>query len=608
MYSRAARTFLAPNRDHANPGLGPGCYAPDAPVLVAGKIVGDDGYAPFASLTPRVSYFDELIVAGPAPGAYDAAAGVGAVRRRDAAALFGRSRTQRFDKCASLTPGPGSYRIQGVLHSPHRTHGAIVWKRKYVPPSVPAGRFAFGYQESPEGDLVPRKPPKRTVEEAPAHLASFVERAKHESRGCRFARGGERLSYKVNESPGPNRYNPVAGDKYLATKSNGSGPAVMTLSPCRRLTDEIVADSVKKGIPGPGAYDIKAPIADTIAQPRNRIRFGGQGKERAYINPELMKTPGPGAYYPEFADHPKPHSHKPQPFGSTTKRFDMQTAIKATQVPAVGSYDIDEVRRHRQSRIVLHTNLTSATQMDSIFRRVQNRAMYMSLRPAAFGSVADRFVEQRPTMIPGPGAYDVAAKKEDGPPATEIKLSLRGQADKRKEHNKLQKLLNRGPAQLLLGSIQLPTAKVHVPIFGTQTERFAQPDQDLPPPGAYDIANSFQVLKNKGRIENTGVLASQNKRELFPGTSGLISSDAAAAAAADFKGSVPGPGEYNPLLEERKEIRQTIGAFLSTGPRFGEKYERVPGPGAYLPPDYENGLVKKTFNITLGRHDGFGVA
>lgn len=40
---------------------------------------------------------------------------------------------------------------------------------------------------------------------------------------------------------------------------------------------------------------------------------------------------------------------------------------------------------------------------------------------------------------------------------------------------------------------------------------------ELPPPGAYDIAKSFDVLKTKGRIENTGVLASKNKRELFTG-------------------------------------------------------------------------------------------
>eukprot|EP00842_Homolaphlyctis_polyrhiza_P001036 jgi/Hompol1/1933/HPOL_005077-RA len=690
MLTRSERKFLSPDKDHANPNLGPGCYTGDDPVLIAGKLVGNDGYAPFASLTPRVSYFDDTIVAGPAPGAYDSGIGVAATHRKDPASLFGRSRANRFNKSTSLTPGPGSYKIPSSInvksidgHRPahatvhkfsltqqpigislsrhedpantndntgshsiavpvpiqheaqHGSHdlesiktlskssttqqaafgvqtsplaegnaiatvydlesyatyegepdlngpeakslslvsrkssrdpsskvagvgnkskdntrahhsmpfGTIIWRRKYVPPSIPAGRYAFGYQENTEGDLVPRKPPRKVVEEEPSYLVSFVEKSKHEARGYRFAKGGERMSYKVNEVPGPNRYNPFTGDKYLNTKSNGSGPAAMTLAPCKRLTDEIVADSVKKGIPGPGAYDIKAPLAEKIAQPRNRIRFGGISEERAYINPELMKIPGPGAYYPEFSNHPKVW---PQ-----------------------------------------------LLRLGRIFRRVQNRAMYMSLRPAAFGSVAERFLEKRRVRLgvkislarsnmPGPGTYEITQKKEEAMPANEIKMSLKGQAEKRKEHNKLQKLLNRGPTQLLLGSIHLPTANVHVPIFGTQTERFAEPASELPPPGAYDIAQSFDALRNKGRIENTGVLASQNKRELFP-----------------VPGSIPGPGEYNPVLNEHKEIRQKIGGFLSTGPRFAEKYERVPGPGSYQPPGFENGLAKKTFNITL---------
>lgn len=40
---------------------------------------------------------------------------------------------------------------------------------------------------------------------------------------------------------------------------------------------------------------------------------------------------------------------------------------------------------------------------------------------------------------------------------------------------------------------------------------------DMPPPGAYDISHSFELMKVKGRIENTGVLASHCKREIFKG-------------------------------------------------------------------------------------------
>ena len=53
-----------------------------------------------------------------------------------------------------------------------------------------------------------------------------------------------------------------------------------------------------------------------------------------------MRIPGPGAYTPELKLE-KPHSHKPKPFGSSTKRF-TENDPKASQ-PAVGSYEIDEV-------------------------------------------------------------------------------------------------------------------------------------------------------------------------------------------------------------------------------------------------------------------------
>jgi hypothetical protein len=42
MYSRSERKFLNPNKDQANPNLGPGCYTQDV-IVVAGKLVGQTG-------------------------------------------------------------------------------------------------------------------------------------------------------------------------------------------------------------------------------------------------------------------------------------------------------------------------------------------------------------------------------------------------------------------------------------------------------------------------------------------------------------------------------------------------------------------------------------
>ncbi|RKO93067.1 hypothetical protein BDK51DRAFT_51028 [Blyttiomyces helicus] len=235
MYSRAPRKFLTPDADHANPKLGPGCYTADESVLVAGKTTGNDGYAPFSSLTARVSYFDMAINPGPPPGAYSTLATPPSTHNPYRAPMFGKSRTRRFSAPATAVPGPGTYRVPSTLKiasksettpalsvvpgaKPHalgmepadteggesvqerveaeqtpkdrpdvggvagraapgqvpvvpptvagsKTRPPIVWKRKYGPPSIPFGKMAFGYQEDEDGELRPRKPPKRTQDE-----------------------------------------------------------------------------------------------------------------------------------------------------------------------------------------------------------------------------------------------------------------------------------------------------------------------------------------------------------------------------------------------------------------------------------------------------------
>lgn len=40
---------------------------------------------------------------------------------------------------------------------------SIVWKRKHLAPSIPIGKFSFGYQENTEGDMVPRGRPSAIV-------------------------------------------------------------------------------------------------------------------------------------------------------------------------------------------------------------------------------------------------------------------------------------------------------------------------------------------------------------------------------------------------------------------------------------------------------------
>jgi hypothetical protein len=69
-------------------------------------------YAPFASLTPRVSFFDSILP-GPAPGTYDSL--TLPLKKGDKAPYFGRSKAIRFDAKPADTPGPGSYVLPSSL-------------------------------------------------------------------------------------------------------------------------------------------------------------------------------------------------------------------------------------------------------------------------------------------------------------------------------------------------------------------------------------------------------------------------------------------------------------------------------------------------------------
>ncbi|KAJ3260086.1 Sperm-tail PG-rich repeat-containing protein 2 [Boothiomyces macroporosus] len=311
---------------------------------------------------------------------------------------------------------------------------SLSWRRKYVPPSIPKGNTVYGYQENQEGELEPRKPPKMRKEEAPAYLFSFAEKSKHEHRGYGFSKQRERLSFAIFDNPAPNYYDPELGEKYLAPKTKCLNPAVMTLAPSTRITDEIISNCLKKGIPGPGSYDIKAPLAEKLKEPRNRFRLGAKSNTNPYINPELIKIPGPGAYFPETPVE-KPQSKKQKPFGSTSKRFQSDDN-PSKETPAVGSYEIDEPSQ------------------------------------------------------PGPGTYDFVNAKNP--------MKVQGTAnDRSRLQSRIQRLATKGPTVLKLGQTQFLSSNFHVPVFGSQTTRFDDAVADLPPPGAYELSEAFDHLKMK---------------------------------------------------------------------------------------------------------------
>ncbi|KAI9326042.1 hypothetical protein DFJ73DRAFT_954905 [Zopfochytrium polystomum] len=734
MYSRAIRKFLEPSADHANPNLGPGCYTSDEATLIAGKSLNESGFAPFSSIAPRVSYFDEIVNTGPAPGAYDPPPTLDLYSTHhatDRASLFGKSRAPRFKAAVSKTPGPGSYVVPGTVGAlrtgdmtgalqkapvavagagfdgaatvaqPYRrktpkdakasrrergpgggggdraegadgdddagwqdvpadagasgisgeaatgdsrddgggaavapqadqkplsvsaravkkskpkrewvdildaSHAAaaggsrkptIVWRRKLVPPSIPVGASAFGYKETADGELVPRKPPKKSVDPGPAYnfITSFVEKAKHENHGFRFAKESKGLKFKIIDSPGPGVYESTRAEAKLASKDASKGPAVMTLAPCTRITDEIVADALKKSVPGPGAYDTKP----TITAPTRRTHaavpgFGGTSNHAAlnYIPAEQMHNPGPGAYYPEFASIPRHAAGaavKPQPFGSTTARFDSRLEQWARALPAPGSYEVEEADAAvgAAGRVVKRS--VGAGYMTAMGGGGGGFARFK-----AFGSVSERFQYSSAVECDG-GAGGLAAAAADGSGRGWLVPGLRGPRGSALGQRRVRRRRDRVGEYGNAGDVAgLDAIKIRIAAFGSQTERFndaVKPSQpaELPPPGAYEIADAFQKMTTKGHIDKRSFLASTMKRELF-----------------NVQQDVPGPGEYEAVLPDARVVTRPVrnGGFLSTIKRFNDKVEPIPGPGSYLSHNHESGLIRKTFNITLGEFD-----
>lgn len=100
-----------------------------------------------------------------------------------------------------------------------------------------------------------------------------MEKSKHENRGFKFAKASQRLNFASTVSLGPGAYDVFLADNYLHNNDSGNGPAVMTLAPCVRLTDIVIKEETKKGIPGPGYYDIKE---ESQKMKKGRITFGGK--------------------------------------------------------------------------------------------------------------------------------------------------------------------------------------------------------------------------------------------------------------------------------------------------------------------------------------------
>jgi hypothetical protein len=95
-----------------------------------------------------------------------------------------------------------------------------------------------------------------------------------------------------------------------------------------------------------------------------------------------------------------------------------------------------------------------------------------SSNPAiGFGSYTERFQNKAATSDPGPGQYD---------PGKNIHYEVSNGLNQNEQNNqspketKISYLLKKGPINVKIGNVLLNAAQLHIPVFGTQTERFKE--------------------------------------------------------------------------------------------------------------------------------------
>ncbi|XP_026516285.1 sperm-tail PG-rich repeat-containing protein 2 [Terrapene carolina triunguis] len=283
MYDRAPRALTRP-AGGTEAHVGPGSYQ-----LQPGKQQKADGYAPFLSLTTRDSAFTipnaEIDV--PGPGHYD----ISKVQNNIKGGKSPQNKEKRFKEISTDTPGPGSYNQPPAVgleinnrkqkepkeHSQLRAAGSIKVYRKVDGPSIPSPGQAFGYEEAEDGILIKQYPPQRDVTLGPAYYQPVINGAYSamKYKGVHFGNlTGKRSEFKAQAGPGPGEYDITQESALHYWNVNIKKEDKKKYEPyVPRYHEVIVLQEEKKGVPGPGQYEIKSQFqkVENISQNGNEV-------------------------------------------------------------------------------------------------------------------------------------------------------------------------------------------------------------------------------------------------------------------------------------------------------------------------------------------------
>ncbi|XP_065261858.1 sperm-tail PG-rich repeat-containing protein 2 [Emys orbicularis] len=501
MYDRAPRALTRP-AGGTEAHVGPGSYQ-----LQPGKQQKADGYAPFLSLTTRDSAFTipnaEIDV--PGPGHYD----ISKVQNDIKGGKSPQNKEKRFKEISTDTPGPGSYNQPPAVgleinnrkqkepkeHSQLRTAGSIKVYRKVDGPSIPSPGQAFGYEEAEDGTLIKQYPPQRDVTLGPAYYQPVINGtySAMKYKGVHFGNlTGKRSEFKAQAGPGPGEYDITQESALHYWNVNIKKEDKKKYEPyVPRYHEVIVLQEEKKGVPGPGQYEIKSQFqkVENISQNGNevpRAPFLSQSKRFVHVK---SITPAPGTYNePRSAleSLKKTSGMKKIPFGQTTVRFTQDSRLEKTPGPAF--YNILNY---------------------SIERENFKKAYLESTKKGAFGSSVPRplYVFKRGAFCtPGPADYQGKRSTEES----------------HKQHKQLS-------------------------VFLSSTERTPVVAMEIPPPGSYEVQKSFEKSHSKSHYMPPRTTLAKRKHTSF-----LSATPRKNVPNTDK--DVPGPGTYNPVVKSASSI------------------------------------------------------
>ncbi|CAH8670178.1 unnamed protein product [Dicrocoelium dendriticum] len=417
-------------------------------------------------------------------------------------------------------------------------------------PSIPSGRFVHGYTEGPGGRLRLQKGPSRDTTLGPAYYGKLGNPKFTRYGGCGWSKRTAKRQplHKADHKVGPNEYDPYPDpwERIVTTARERESirPTRPLLVP--RLLDKVVQETEKWHFPGPGAYT----LPDMLLKKVERWGPNGLPIPTAPFNVEAQRfkenvndVPAPNAYYP-----PK-NTAAPTgkvPFNSSDARF----KSKGDPGPAPNSYNPP---RGFVAELIK-----------------KNTTGFFADYVVPFGSTTKRFVYSRlPTQssdneilsssdmegTPGPAHYQPEKHHGVGTDEKKVRITIQ---NRHQQHSLLS---------------------------------------DAPPPGTYNVAESYDRTQSKCQHRALPNLDRKPCQAAF-----LVSSrrfDKSSCLSASDP-SMPGPADY----EISSALNEKSGKFVYQAGRFRSKeQDATPGPADYkLAPTIESCLRLGTFNVTLKKN------